>query len=262
LFANKTDRNAPRVRVIVVAASGPAVRDTHSAQRDGGASLGFACAARPAGDSAASERGALRPAAEFEVTVPRPDGNGDYTVRELYYHAPDGVLIPCVVRPSDVAPIAPIDTAGAAGGPAYAGITVADVEREAAFYAAVLGLEKRRDFMLKDPKLLAAAGLPADAEARFVQLFAPGTTSGNLTLIDLGARGERNANMRPPARGIAAITFRVQDVLEVRRRLKAAQGVVVAGPLATTSSVLGTYKSMTALTPGGMMVEFVELLAE
>ncbi len=255
LFANKSDLSAPRVRVITVPAGGPAVRDAHSARRDGGASLGFACT--PQGLA-----GALQPATQLDVTVPRPDGGGEYTVRELYFHAPDGVLVACVVRPADVAPIAPVNAAVGAGGPAYAGITVADVEREVAFYAAVLGLEKRRDFALTDPKLLAAAGLPADARVRFVQLFAPGTTTGNLTLIDLGDQGERNANMRPPARGLSVVTFRVTDVLEVRRRLKAALGVVVSGPLATTSSYFGTYKSMTALAPSGTMVEFIEAAAE
>lgn len=259
VLANPADPVAPRLRVLTVPASAPQVRAEYSVRRDGGASLGFACAPTPGGAAALEWRFGLKAASGFALVVPRPDGRGEYTVEQAYYHAPENVLLPCVTRPADVAPIAPIDAARGVGGPAYAGITVTNVDQEAAFYQTVLGLEKRRDMELRDPKLLAAAGLPTDATVRFVQVFAPNLATANLTLVDLGASGERNPHTRPPARGLTLWTFQVRDLLEVRRRLKSAQGVVVAGPVAARSAYFGPYKAMTALTPAGTLLEFVEL---
>jgi catechol 2,3-dioxygenase-like lactoylglutathione lyase family enzyme len=257
-LVNARENGAPMLRVIVVAPETPRVRNEYSARADGGASLGFACAASDDGSAAFVKKTGMQPASSFAVVVPRPDGAGNYTVSEAYFHAPENVLLPCVTRPADVAPIAPIDAGLAVGGPAYVGLSVVGVDAEIAFYERVLGLEKRRDILLTDGKLLAAAGLPAGAQARFVQMFAPGTPTGNLTLVDLGDKGERNSNTRPPARGINMVTFRVRDVLDVRRRLKDAQGVVVAGPMAAQSAELGPYTAMTALSPAGTFLEFIE----
>jgi len=255
VLANRRLAGAPRLRILTVPTDSTAVRSSYSAQADGGTSLGFAClpAAQIAG---------IVPAATFEVSVPRPDKSGDYTVQERYFHAPENVLIPCVTRPADVAPIAPLDPAVGVGGPAYAGIVVQDVERELRFYRDGLGLEKKRDMELRQPELLAAAGLPTDAVVRFVQVFAPGTTSGQLTLIDLGDKGARNANIRPPARGLVLWTFPVRDILATRDRVRAAGGVVIAGPLATTTPLMGTYQALTVRTPAGVLLELVAATAE
>ena len=255
MLANSRLPGAPRLRVLTVAPDSATVRSDYSAQADGGASLGFACLP-------SAELAGLAPAAQFEVTVPRPDNAGNYTVQERYFHAPESVLIPCVTRPPDVAPTAPLDPAVGVGGPAYAGIVVADVERELRFYRDGLGLIKTRDIELREPKLLAAAGLPTDAVVRFVQVAAPGTQSGVLTLLDLGAKGVRNEHLRPPARGLVLWTFPVGDILVARDRVKAAGGVVVAGPLATTSPYLGDHQALTVRTPAGVLLELVATTVE
>jgi catechol 2,3-dioxygenase-like lactoylglutathione lyase family enzyme len=260
VLANATDPQAPRVRVMTVSADEPLVRSDRSARRDGGLSLGFACAPT-ASDSASAvvPPAGLTPENRVAVVIPRPDGAGEFTVEEAYFAAPENVVVPCITRPADLPPLAPLDPARGVGGPAYAGIVVANIDQEVAFYAAVLGLEQRRDLTLTDAKLLAAVGLPADARLRLVQLFAPGTTSGFLTLLDAGAHGERNVHVRPPARGVALWTFAVRDLLEVRRKLKDAHGVVVAGPVAARSAEWGDYQAMTALTPAGTFLELVEV---
>lgn len=254
LLANPTDPQAPRVRLLSVAADQPLVRPDRTARRDGGLSVGFACAPKQS-----SEPQALQPTERLAVEIARPDGAGTFVVEEAYYAAPDNVVVPCITRPADLPPLAPIDAATGIGGPAYSGIVVANVEQEVAFYSAVLGLEQRRDLSLTDPKLLAVLGLPADAKLRLVQLFAPGTSTGFLTLLDPGTHGERNEHVRPPARGVAIWTFRVHDLLEVRRKLKEAHGVVVAGPVAARSARWGDYQAMTALTPAGTFLELVEV---
>ncbi|MEZ5473675.1 MAG: VOC family protein [Steroidobacteraceae bacterium] len=255
LLANSALPGTPRLRVLTVPKDSPAVRDNYSAQADGGASLGFACLP-------SAQLAGLQPSAQFEVTVPRPDKADSYTVRERYFHAPENVLLPCVTRPADVAPIATLDPTVGVGGPAYAGIVVADVERELRFYRDGLGMEKTRDIELREPELLAAAGLPTDAVVRFVQVSAPGTTSGMLTLLDLGAKGVRNEHQHPPARGLVLWTFPVSDILIARDRVKRAGGVIIAGPLATTTPLFGSFQALTVRTPAGVFLELVAATAQ
>jgi len=122
-----------------------------------------------------------RPIWNFEVGLAKP-GGGCYVVEEFYFVGPDNLLIPVVVRPEEMPSIAAIDPASGLGGPAYGGITVADVDREIAFHRAVLGLEMRRD-LDREPD--------ADRSRRkgHAQRFAdPGTESWRR---DVGLRSRR-----------------------------------------------------------------------
>ncbi len=264
-FERGEDPAAPRVRVWIVDADAPRLRETPSATRDGGASLSFALqrsrANGPRGVLARLEAAGYRSIGHFTVPLARP-GGGQYTVEEYYFVGPDNLLVPVVVRPDDMPPIARIDPATGLGGPAYGGMTVPDADAEIAFHRSVLGLELRRDIELTEPPLLRAAGLPADARVRFVQMFAPGTTTANLTLVDLGAKGERNpAPLAAPSRGAVLWSFAVGDIEEARRRVRASQGRVVAGPDARVNAVWGEHRSLIVESPGGLRFELVQSTA-
>jgi feruloyl esterase len=261
-FERAGDPVAPRVRVRIVGDAGPRLRETPSATRDGGASLSFALqrgrAQGPRGALARLAAAGYQPIGQFTVPLARP-GGGQYTIEEYYFVGPDNLLVPVVVRPDDMPPIARIDTASGLGGPAYGGMTVPDADAEIAFHRSVLGLELRRDIELTEPSLLRAAGLPAEARVRFVQLFAPGTASGNLTLIDLGAKGERNpAPLAAPSRGAVLWSFAVGDIEEARRRVRASQGRLITGPDARVNAVWGAYRALIVESPGGLRFELVQ----
>jgi hypothetical protein len=263
-----TDPAAPRLRVLSVPEEAPRLRETPSATRDGGASLSFALqrrAPRPGSAAGAMPAALARLAAagyrsigQFTVPLARP-GGGSYSVEEFYFVGPDNLLVPVVVRPADMPSIAPIDAATGLGGPAYGGMTVRDVDAEIAFHRAVLGLELRRDIRLTEPALLRAAGLPADATVRFVQLFAPGTASGNLTLVDLGSRGERNpAPLGPASRGAVEWTFEVSDVEAARRRAQGAGGRVLQAVQWGVSAAWGRHLNLVVESPAGLRFELIE----
>jgi catechol 2,3-dioxygenase-like lactoylglutathione lyase family enzyme len=248
--------------VRLVAADAPRLRETPSATRDGGASMSFALqgsrAKGPRGALARLEAAGYRTIGNFTVPLAKP-GGGVYTVEEYYFVGPDNLLVPVVVRPDDMPSIARIDAASGLGGPAYGGITVPDADAEIAFHRDVLGLELRRDIELTEPPLLRAAGLPGDARVRFVQLFAPGTTTANLTLIDLGAKGERNpAPLAAPSRGAVLWSFVVTDIEEARRRVRVSQGRLISGPDAGVNAVWGEYRALVVESPAGIRFELVQ----
>lgn len=264
-FERVGDPVAPRVRVRLVEADAPRVRETPSATRDGGASLSFALqrarAGGPNGALARLEAAGYRTIGRFTVPLARP-GGGQYTVEEYYFVGPDNLLVPVVVRPDDMPAIARIDAASGLGGPAYGGMTVPDADAEIDFHRSVLGLELRRDIELTEPQLLRAAGLPGDARVRFVQLFAPGTTTANLTLIDLGEKGERNpVPLGAPSRGAVLWSFAVTDIEEAWRRARASRGRVIAGPDLRANAVWGEHRSLIVESPGGLQFELIESIA-
>lgn len=264
-FERADDPAAPRVRVRLVGGDAPRLRETPSATRDGGASLSFALqssrAKGPRGALARLEAAGYRTIGNFTVPLARP-GGGQYTVEEYYFVGPDNLLVPVVVRPDDMPAIARIDGASGLGGPAYGGMTVPDADAEIDFHRSVLGLELRRDIELTEPPLLRAAGLPADARVRFVQLFSPGTTTANLTLIDLGKRGERNpAPLAAPSRGAVLWSFVVADIEEARRRLRGSAGRWVSGPDTRVNAVWGEHRSLIVESPGGLQFELVQPIA-
>ena len=254
-----TSVTAPAIRLLVVPAVTPLSRNTVSAARDGGVSISFSLAR----DSGALQRlhaSGIDYFSNFEVPLANPDG-GTYVVEEFYVAGPDNLIVPVVVRPPGMPPTAPIDADTGFGGPAYAGLTVPAADPEIDFYKRVLGLEMRRDIELTEPALLKAAGLPGDATVRFVQMFAPGTTTANLTLVDLGSKGERNpVAFRPPNRGMVMWSFLISDAAEAARRARGTQGSVVRGPITLHSPVWGAHRTLIVATPGGFHLELIERL--
>jgi predicted enzyme related to lactoylglutathione lyase len=92
-----------------------------------------------------------------------------------------------------------------------------------------------------------------------VQLFAPDTTTGNLTLVDLGAKGERSpVAFHPPNRGSVMWTFVVSDVEEAARRVATTAGEIIAGPRWLDSPVWGPHQTLIVATPGGFRLELIQ----
>ena len=249
--------SAPAIRLLIIPAGTPLTRDSVSAMRDGGVSLSFSLARESGALQRLHARG-IDYFSNFQVPLAKP-GGGSYVVEEFYVAGPDNLIVPVVVRPPGMPPTAPIDASTGLGGPAYAGLTVPAADPEIAFYTRVLGLELRRDIELTEPALLKAAGLPGDATVRFVQLFAPGTTTANLTLVDLGDKGERNpVAFHPPNRGSVLWTFLVSDAGEAARRARNTGGRVIRGPTALTSPVWGPHQALIVETPGGFRLELIQ----
>ena len=188
----------------------------------------------------------------------RPDG-APYEALETHFRAPDDVYGLGVGRPENLPPVGPIEPGRMIGGPAYSAQVVNHADDDVAFYRDLLGFEVRRDVDLTSSGPAGGLGLQAGTVMRFLQLYAAGSETGYLVMLDFRDAGKPQAGpIRPPGRGVAMWTFPTDDLDAVLLRCRA-QGVRVhGGPATLDSPLLGAHRAATLLTPHGFLVELVQ----
>jgi catechol 2,3-dioxygenase-like lactoylglutathione lyase family enzyme len=144
------------------------------------------------------------------------------------------------------------------GGPAYSAIVVPDAAREIEFYAGVLGWEARQNIVLTTSGPSGGLGLDEGTQFRFVQLFAPGATTGYICLLDMLEVARANpVAPRLPNRGLVMWSFgtRAFDAVEQRVREAATHERLCSQP--RFGGTAGQ-RHLTVLSPAGLMMEIIE----
>ena len=237
---------AASVRVLASPAAPPPLRPSHTAQAPGGLAIGM-----PVADQAARER--IVTAAGFtsvvgatQMTLPRGDGSA-YTVGEIHYRAPSGVLVLGIDR-GTMKPVGPIDPATRIGGPAYASIVVADLPASERFMKDVLRYEKRRDAVFTSAGSKGGLGLPDGQRFAFQQWFAPGSATGYIILMDMLDVPSPPAAGGFSRTGLVMLGFDAAELGAVASRARAAGARIVAMPDAKARSLI-------LAMPDGFLIE-------
>jgi catechol 2,3-dioxygenase-like lactoylglutathione lyase family enzyme len=251
----------PRVRVLAMDRPGPVIRPDLDVLLEGGLSVGFAVRNRVEMEQCVARGEALGIGTTAGITTiefRRPDGS-PYEALETHFRAPDDVYGLGVGRPQDLPPVGPIEPGRMIGGPAYSAQVVNHADDDVAFYRDLLGFEVRRDVDLTSSGPAGGLGLQAGTVMRFLQLYAAGTETGYLVMLDFRDAGKPQAGtIRPPGRGVAMWTFPTDDLEAVLLRCRA-QGIRVhGGPATLDSPLLGAHRAATLLTPHGFLVELVQ----
>lgn len=248
--------DVPMLRVLSSAQAGDPVRPGLAARSEGGLSIGFAMRDLDAVVARGAEAGFETTAGVGALDMRRADGS-PYQALECHFRAPDDVFALGVSRPPDLAPVGPIEADASVGGPAYSGQVMNHCEATLRFYTEVLGYEVRRDMEVGGPVAEKGLGLPPGMSMRFLQVFAPGSTSGYFIVLDFGTDGE-GASVAAPASGVVMWTFPVADVERVASQVGRVGCEVVAGPKTATTPYFGSHRAVTVRTANGFVVECIE----
>lgn len=250
---------AALVRVLVLDRDTPAIRPEWSGQREGSLSIGFSIRDMEGTVSRVSRAGFGTTAGVSDLKLVRPEDGSTYIVQEVHFKAPETIYGLGVARPHDLPPISPLDPATGIGGPAYSGLTVMDSDRTISFLTDALGLEVRRDVVFKSSGPKGGLALPEGTAFRFVQVFAPGASTGYLVLLDMQDKSlRRQVEPRPPYRGVAMWTFMVKDMEKAIERLRVNGAPIAHGPVLLNHPPYGPHRSLTTIMPNGFLVELVE----
>ena len=252
------------VRVLIMDGGEP-LRPDMLSRLQGGLSLGFPVANQKRLERATRRLGITSTVGITSINMPRGDGS-DYAVEEIHYRGPEGLYALGVWRQPPLAPVGPIDARSGVGGPAYSGMVVVNADREIDFYRRVLGWEVRRDIELTTSGPNGGLALPEGTKYRFLQLFAPGSVTGYLVMLDFRDRSVPNPSTpRAPNRGLVAWSFETRDLDDVLQRIEAfpdARATLLARPVKVADGAAGTAARRVAsvLTPNGLLLEIAEVL--
>ena len=193
-----------------------------------------------------------------EMEFQSPTGDV-YTSAEIIYYAPDNVYFLAVKRPEIFIPVGPPDPETGLAGPAYSARCIDDADSILEFLKTVMGFEIRRDvvFPIGD---ISAMLLPKGSEERFMQAFAPGSSTGYLVLMDHGKDNKFSSasNLGTPNRGISMWSFETKDIEEVYRRALNANVEILHGLDTYDSPFLNCKRTLLMKDPGGFMIEIFE----
>ena len=182
------------------------------------------------------------------MTLPKGDGT-TYSVSEIHYRAPDGVLVLGIDRGS-MRPVGPIDAASGIGGPAYASVVVEDLAGSERFMRDVLRYEKRRDAVFVSAGSRGGLGLADGQRFAFQQWFAPGASTGYVIVMKMLDRPATNgADGGFGHRGLTMLGFEAADLAAVEQRAVTASVRIIARPTAAHPTLL-------LAMPDGFLVEF------
>ena len=250
----------PEVPLLRVLASGQAaapVRPDLASRLEGGLSVGCAMRDLDAVVARGAELGFRTTAGVGALDMKRADGS-PYQALECHFRAPDEVYALGVSRPPDLAPVGPIEPDRSVGGPSYTGQVMNHRSATLAFYTDVLGYEIRREMSVSGPVAEKGLALPPGTSMDFLQIFAPGSTSGYFIVLDFGDAGLANDAVAPPHRGVMMWTFPVDSVAYVAERSAGLGCQVVAGPLQTENPYFGLHRAVSVRTANGFLVECIE----
>lgn len=249
--------DVPLLRVLASPQAAEPVRPGLASLLEGGLSVGFAMRDLESVVRQGAERGFETTAGVGALDMQRADGSA-YQALECHFHAPDDVYALGVSRPADLAPVGPIEADRDVGGPSYAGQVMNHREATLRFYTEVLGYEVRRSTSVSGPVVEKGLGLPPGTAMDFLQLFAPGSTSGYFIVLDFGDAGKANTAVAPPHSGVVLWTFPVTSVAEVAAGAEATGCAVIDGPVAAETPYFGPHQVLTVRTANGFVVECIE----
>lgn len=247
----------PLLRVLASEQAGKPVRPDMIARLEGGLSVGFAMRDLDAVVAHGAELGFDTTAGIGALDMQRTDGTV-YQALECHFRAPDDVYALGVGRPPDLAPVGPIEPDRSVGGPAYTGQVMNHREETMRFYTDLLGYEVRRSIPVSGPVAERGLGLPSGTTMQFLQVFAPGSTSGYFIVLDFGDGGIPNDAVAPPHSGVVMWTFPVESAAEVAARVSEVGCSLVAGPLETENPYFGPHTAVSVRTANGFLVECIE----
>lgn len=249
--------DVPLLRVLASDQAGTAVRPGMAARLEGGLSVGFAMRDLEAVVAHGAELGFETTAGVGALDMKRADGS-PYQALECHFRAPDDVYALGVSRPADLAPVGPIESGRSVGGPSYTGQIMNHREETLRFYTDVLGYEIRRSMTVSGPVAEKGLSLPPGTSMDFLQLFAPGSTSGYFIVLDFGDEGQPNEAVAPPHSGVVMWTFPVKSVAEVAAGAAEVGCSIVAGPMQTENAYFGPHRAICVRTANGFLVECIE----
>lgn len=246
------------VRVIELDRETPVVRPAHEGLYKGGATLSFPINDLHAHETWMSALGVETTIGVKEMDFTSPTGE-TYTSAEIVYKAPDGVFVMGVKRPDIFVPVGPVDQATGLGGPAYSARCVTETAKVLNFFEQVLGFEIRRDVEFTVGER-SAINMPEGTTERFIQGFAPGSSSGYVVLMDHGEATKFGPapSFGPPNRGITMWTFETRELDEVHRRATAFGAETCWGPVTPETEFHKGGRSLKISDPDGFVIEVVE----
>lgn len=245
-----------QIRLVVFETPGPAIRSTWNPAEPGPFTLGFPTTDLPALDVEMRKLGFASLAPIERSEMKRPDGT-TYGLQEAIYRGPDKVHIVGVSRLDGMPQLGPVNAAGH-GGPAYSAQVVSGAEPLLRFYVDALGFEVRSDReWTSGPKT--ALGMPG-ATFRFLILYAPGATTGQLLVMDFRdtAAAPSGVAPRPPARGLGMYSFPVRSLDATLARVRAGGYTIVSEPVTCELPGIGKASAASVIAPNGVLVELFE----
>lgn len=240
---------AASVRVITPKVPRAPLRPTHIALAPGGLAMGMPVSDQHAGEARVTAAGFTSVVGATTMTLPRGDGS-TYTVGEIHYRAPDGVLVLGIDR-GTMRAVGPIDPATGIGGPAYASIVVNDLDGSERFMRDVLRYEKRRDAVFASAGPKGGLGLPDGQRFAFQQWFAPGASTGYIILMKMLDRPPTAAAGGFANAGLVMVGFDATDLRAVAARARKAGGRIVTTPAKRGDTLL-------LAMPDGFLVEITQ----
>jgi len=249
-----------QIRLIVVSDDKPQVRPEVDGTYLGGLSIGFPLVNSDAREAHMRSLGFPSIVGVKRLEFSSPEGE-KYVSEEVHFVGPDNVYILAVRRPDIFVPVGPLNKAAKIGAPAYSAICSADCDAAIAFYKDVLGYEIRRD-MTMEVGDKSGLKLRKGSTERFVQAFAPGSSTGYLVILNHGEDAKTApgiTNYGIPNRGLAMWSFGTHDIHGVLRRAKEA-GVKIRQPLGLAySPFLHESDKLILEDPNGFPIEVYSL---
>lgn len=256
-YGRQGDESKPgsQVRVIGIEDAREVIRPEVNGRFVGGLSIGFAMDDLEKRETIMQEAGFASSVGVKSLQFAKPDGS-TYVSQEIHFIGPEQILGLGVKRPNGFQPVGPLDPTSGVSGPAYSALCVPDADAAIAFFQQVLDLEVRRDVDLtvaQPSGLRLATGM----KERFVQIFAPGSTTGYLVVLDHYDENLASPASKPgpPSRGIVMWSFPTADLDAVKRRAEAAGATILAPPGQYDSPCLNGAESMIVQMPSGYPVE-------
>jgi len=253
LFRRTKVRSATQIRVLVTNRDTPAIRKSWNRQERGPYGMGFPSLDVIPWDAHVLGLGFTRSTEEVErFPLKASDGTG-YEVREATFNGPEFLRSIAISRGGGMAQLGQVDPGTGRGGPAYATLVLSKSEMDAVigFFTDVL------DFDVRSDREWTAYEIPF----RFATVHAKGSDTGHVALAAYApehlAPGT-GAAPRPPNRGMAIWSFRVESVAEIEKRARAKNMKPFADAVEVRVADLGHRRVQTYLAPNGFMIEVFE----
>ncbi len=250
--------NNVQIRVIYNPAPAPLVREEYDGFFTGGATISFPKPDLYEHETLMNSIGIKSTIGVKEMEFQSPTGEV-YISAEIVYFAPENVYLMAVKRPDIFVPVGPMNPETNVGSAAYSARCVENADNAIAFMRDVMGFEIRRDVEFEIGEKSALL-MPQGAKERFIQAFAPGSSSGYCVIMDHGKNNRPSPapSVGPPSRGIVMWSFRTKDMDEVFRRAKTGGAKVLKGPIEMESPFLGGKRVMILEDPSGFPIEIFE----
>jgi len=256
LFFRTDEGQNIQIRLIVVDRAHLQIRPNIDGTYVGGLSIGFPLSNSDAREANMRSLGFPSVVGVKRLQFSSPTGD-TYISEEVHFLGPENIYILGVKRPDIFVPVGPLNAMDEIGAPAYSAICTFDCDAAMGFYKDILGYEIRRDMTMQVGDN-SGLKLHEGSTERFIQAFAPGSSTGYLVFLNHGedakvARGVNNFG--PPNRGLSMWSFPSSNIAEVLYRANNA-GVIIRQPLsAIKSPFLPDTDTLILEDPGGFPVE-------